>query len=331
MSTALALLDVNALVDKAMSSGAGLETLERLFQLSKEVRAEQAKSAWYQAMAKFHAEVPEIRKTKTARVRTKDRNGNWSGEYTYNYAPLEEIISVCRPVLAKQGLSATFQIVIHAGAVQAVCIVAHDLGHAVETPFTVPTDPGSRMNAAQQVASASTYARRYAYLAALGLAPEDDDDAAAAGDRDDEVQTVVQQHPHPAPQVGPTAKPTPKPKPTPPAKPVAAPKPPAPPAPPPVKVADLPPVREYQNDDGQPVWRGTLLSRRASPSGTTAGNTLHVFKGQDGKEFMTENNQLAYDVAQNGLRVVVEVVWEPGINAPDVRELVDWKLAAVPA
>jgi hypothetical protein len=169
-------IDVNALVQHAIEGKASVETLERLFALSKEVRAEQARAAWHVAMAAFQAEAPEITKEKIAKVIT--RTG---GTYSYKYAPLDRIIPLVRPILAKHGLSVTFETTTTHDLVSARCIVGHIEGHVQACDFSVPIDLESKMNPAQQVASASTYARRYAYLAALGLAPEDDDDGAQAG------------------------------------------------------------------------------------------------------------------------------------------------------
>lgn len=168
-------LDMGALIQQAVEHGSGVETLERLLAMAKDVRAEQARAAWHDAMAKFQAEAPVVNKSKKARVQT--RTG---GSYEYSYAPLEDLISAMRPVLAKYGLSVVFKTIVDKTHVEASADVAHQDGHVESCKFAVPIDLESRMNAAQQVGSACTYARRYAYLSALGLSPEDDDDAGNA-------------------------------------------------------------------------------------------------------------------------------------------------------
>jgi hypothetical protein len=178
MSDAIATrMDIPGLLEKAVAANASVETLERLFALAKDVRAEQARAAWHEAMAAFQNEAPDIAKTKVAEVQT--RTG---GAYTYKYAPLDVLISAVRPVLARHGLSVVFKTDVTKEAVRARCLVGHADGHVEECEFTIPIDLTSRMNAAQQVASACTYARRYAYMAALGLSPEDDNDGVDAGD-----------------------------------------------------------------------------------------------------------------------------------------------------
>jgi len=167
--------DPSALLTKAVEGGASIDTLERLLAMAKEVRAEQARAAWHSAMADFQADVPEVVKSKIAKVRTKS-----GAEYSYQYAPLQDLISAVRPALAKHGLSVVFETNVTKDHVLARCLVGHADGHVQSCEFVIPIDLQSHMNAAQQVASACTYARRYAYMSALGLSPEDDDDGAAA-------------------------------------------------------------------------------------------------------------------------------------------------------
>lgn len=174
---ALARVDVPGLITQAIEKGANIETLERLLALAKDVRDEDARAAWHEAMALFQSDVPDITKSKTAHIRT--RSGD---RYSYTYAPLQDLIAVVRPALAKHGLSVTFDTTVESAQVRAKCIVAHALGHTQTCEFIAPIDQNARMNSSQAVGSASTYARRYAYLSALGLAPEDDDDGAGAGD-----------------------------------------------------------------------------------------------------------------------------------------------------
>jgi len=62
------------------------------------------------------------------------------------------------------------------GTVKAGTIVRHIGGHQERTTFEAPVDKGASMNVMQQVASATSYARRYGLLLALGLATGEDDD-----------------------------------------------------------------------------------------------------------------------------------------------------------
>lgn len=106
---------------------------------------------------------------------TKDESAD-AGSYTYDYASLASIVHAVRPVLAEHGL-APFQNVHRDDAGLAVTTtILHVSGEREECgPLSFP-----RGNNPQTTGSAISYFRRYALLAALGLAPEDDDGAAAS-------------------------------------------------------------------------------------------------------------------------------------------------------
>jgi ERF superfamily len=175
--TALAPLDPQALITRAVEHGAGIEVLERLVALAKDVRAMQAKEAWHRAMAEFQRTCPPIIKTGRARIAT--RGG---GAFTYRYATLDEILRTVQPIMGPLGLSLSWiGGVTAANQVSQSCRISHELGHAEDSGFvSIPVgsvDEGRGVSSAQRVGIALTYAKRYALLAILGLAPEDDPDA----------------------------------------------------------------------------------------------------------------------------------------------------------
>lgn len=187
---AIAKLDPQALLRTALENGAGIETLERLVALEGTVRARQAKEAWYSAMAEFQRLCPSVEKTKVAKIRT--RNG---GEYSYKFAPLDEIMGKILPVMGPLGLSVGFRVKHEPNQVVATCIVSHELGHAEDSgPVHMPIPPAQDNNAGanpmQRVGIATSYAKRYALLAVTGIAPEDDPDG-RTGDSDPEPQRTV--------------------------------------------------------------------------------------------------------------------------------------------
>jgi hypothetical protein len=179
----LARLDPQALLAKAIETNAGIDTLERLVALAKDLRAIQAREAWYAAMAEFQRTCPPIKKTKQARIPTP------RGSFTYAYAPLDEIMSVVQPILGPLGLSVSWRAGVQDRQVIASCRVAHSLGHVEESgdlamPIVIAED-NRGASPAQRVAIATTYAKRYALMGILGLAPEDDDDGGSEPVRDE--------------------------------------------------------------------------------------------------------------------------------------------------
>ena len=173
----LARLDPQSLIAQAITAGAGIDTMERLVALAKDVREVQAREAWYAAMAEFQRSCPSIKKTAKAKIQT--RGG---GAYEYKYAPLDEIMAVIQPVMGPLGLSVSWRSTVEKEAVVVSCRVSHTLGHHEESGgISMPVGQGDGgANPAQRVGIAATYAKRYSLLGIIGMAPEDDDDAASA-------------------------------------------------------------------------------------------------------------------------------------------------------
>ena len=170
-------LDVQALIAQAIESKSGIETLERLVALALDVKAEQAREAWYASMAEFQRRCPPIKKTKRVNA----------GPYSYSYAPLDEILTTIQPVMGEVGLSVSWKTTEIGEKVSVACIIAHELGHTQESgAFIIPISSAQEQrgpNAAQRVGIAISYAKRYSLLGIIGLAPEDDDDAGSHGER----------------------------------------------------------------------------------------------------------------------------------------------------
>lgn len=113
-----------------------------------------------EALAKFQAEMPTVKKGRTADT----------GTYRYSYADLSDITEACAPILARHGLSFTCQptreglvgMLLHASGQRLTGIL----------PITGATP--------QQVGSSLTYGRRYLFGCLTGVVTDDDDDGAAA-------------------------------------------------------------------------------------------------------------------------------------------------------
>lgn len=123
-----------------------------------------AVSDLHAALVAALSELTTVTKGNTAKIPTKD-----GGSYSYTYADLSDVVCLTRPALAAHGLVALTPIV--EGPAVRVLIV-HTSGEELDLggfPFAAGRD-------AQSHGSAVTYARRYALLAALGIAPDDDDD-----------------------------------------------------------------------------------------------------------------------------------------------------------
>ena len=112
------------------------------------------------ALAKLHNPV----KSKTVKT----------GQYSYAYTPLPEILDAVRPILKEFGL-AVIQSVGEGPSV--TTLIVHESGEWIESEpcHMVPT-----ASTPQGAGSAISYARRYSLSAMLGIMADDDDDGAAA-------------------------------------------------------------------------------------------------------------------------------------------------------
>ena len=99
-----------------------------------------------------------------------------TGSYSYSYADIAAVVALTRPVLAAHRIVALTPIHDHGAGLACTVILLHTSGERLDLgPFPFPHGRD-----AQATGSMVTYHRRYALLAALGMATGDDDDGAAA-------------------------------------------------------------------------------------------------------------------------------------------------------
>lgn len=193
--TAFAGVNIEALLEKALTAESAVEVLERLMVMRREMKAEAAKEAFDSAMAAFQAECPVIKKDSAVHERG-------SSQVRYRYAPLDSIVHQVQGLLQKHGFSHRLtakvdnEIVtnksnqqVQGGFVTAICKVIHSQGHSEESEFKIPIDPDGYMNQAQKFASALTFAKRYAFCNAFGI---------LTGDQDDDSRSAEDDSPRPA-------------------------------------------------------------------------------------------------------------------------------------
>lgn len=197
-AAALTAMNPQALLDKAIEKGLPLESLQKLLDMRRELKAEWARERFFEDLPRFQAACPIIGKSKTAHGK----------KFDYKYAPLEEIVSQVKKPLEQFGFSYTIVTKQPDHAVTAICNVHHVDGHTESSEFTIPIDPEAFMNDSQKIASAMTYATRYALRNALGIVTGDmDDDGESTGERGHQEQESNLQPPR-ARNVTPAAQPT---------------------------------------------------------------------------------------------------------------------------
>lgn len=121
----------------------------------------------FAAFSKFQGKLAgqEIRKNKEVKVTKRD-----GGHYFFRYADLDALHSVADPILAEFELSVA-QPILPDGSL--MTMLAHSSGQFMASTFKILPKYES---GPQDIGSALTYTRRYAYALILGLVSEDDDD-----------------------------------------------------------------------------------------------------------------------------------------------------------
>jgi len=122
------------------------------------------------AFVKAQAKLQNPRKDQEATIRS-----DTGRSYSYTYVDLATVIDGVRDVLAQFDLGFTQNVVTGEGRINVTTVLRHESGETLT--FGPLVGPGG--NDWRQLGGAISYAKRYALLAALGIAPSDEDDDAA--------------------------------------------------------------------------------------------------------------------------------------------------------
>ncbi len=162
------------LISQAIGKG-NIDSMERLFNLQERWEKNQAKKAYDEAMSRFQASCPIIKRKKEG-SRTK------SGQLAFKYAPLELIVKEVQPVLRENDLSYDFKPEKNdAGKIVAVrCYAKHKDGHSDFSEMPVSEGGGTPiMSNAQIVAANISFSKRHAFCNIFGIVTEDEDNEKA--------------------------------------------------------------------------------------------------------------------------------------------------------
>ena len=163
--------EVSGFISQAIEKGLSIEVMEKLFALKERNDANIAKEAFVEAMAKFQAECPVIKKT--AKVMNKG-----GGSVRYKYAPLDVIVAQVKKPLGNNNFSYSIETTNKDNMLTSTCKATHSLGHSETSEFAVPIDKDAFMSDPQKYASASTFSKRYAFCNVFGILTGDEDNDA---------------------------------------------------------------------------------------------------------------------------------------------------------
>lgn len=184
------------MVDRAISSGAGPEALEKLLSLQERWEAGQARKAFDAALAEMREKLRPIAKKNSVK--------NAQGKELYAFESLTDVTNALDPLCVEFGFTYRWQCKKIDGEWCVVCILTHRDGHREETPLPFKPDNGQNRNQHQAMGSGLTYLERYTLKMAIGIGAGMDDDAQSAGYS--VVEPKPQQQPQPKPRAQPKAK-----------------------------------------------------------------------------------------------------------------------------
>lgn len=120
------------------------------------------------ALAAARVKYRPLKASRTAKIKTRDG----SGEYSYHYADLADVLASVAPALAEAGIALTQPLRPAPEGLELVTRLVHVSGESLESVLPVPLPAGNW----QAWGSALSYARRYSLTALLGVQPEMEDD-----------------------------------------------------------------------------------------------------------------------------------------------------------
>jgi hypothetical protein len=166
------------LISQAIDKNLDIDKLERLLAMKERWDKEQARKGFFEALASFQDECPELRKTKKVSFSTQ------KGQTEYHYAPLADIDRQIKPVLKRFGFTKRWEITDVSGKAKVRCLITHINGHTEATEMEAPNDTSGSKNEIQAKGSAIEYMKRYTLIGALGLTTADSDIDARLPDMD---------------------------------------------------------------------------------------------------------------------------------------------------
>lgn len=157
----------------ARDPGVDVSKMERLMQMAKDMRAEEAKTAYYADLAEMQDELPSIKERGEIKI------GPGPGQ---KYALWEDINTAIKPIMKRHGFAISFRTGIAEAKITVTGVLSHRGGHSEETTIHLPSDTSGSKNAVQAVGSSTSYGKRYTASALLNLTSGgEDDDGRAAG------------------------------------------------------------------------------------------------------------------------------------------------------
>jgi uncharacterized protein YecA (UPF0149 family) len=158
------------LMMRAIEKNIKPEDIRQMMDLQIQWEKNQARKAYFAAMASFKAHPLEIEKDKHVKFTTQ------KGVTEYDHATLGNVTKQINSTLSQYGLSAAWDLAQDKNQVTVTCRISHALGHSESTSLTAGLDDSGGKNVIQQLGSTISYLERYTIMALTGTASKDQDD-----------------------------------------------------------------------------------------------------------------------------------------------------------
>jgi len=129
------------------------------------------------ALAEFQASMPMVPKLHTGKIEGVARGSGKAYSYEYQYSDMGDVVDASRPHLADAGLSVVQMVEHDEDGHLLTTMILHKSGQWIEGAMRLMLPESATP---QTQGSAITYAKRYAYCAALGIVADTDDDGTLA-------------------------------------------------------------------------------------------------------------------------------------------------------
>lgn len=153
----------------AVKKGVDLEQLKQLMDLQERWEKKEAKKSFHDALSRFQTMVPEIKKTKIAKINSP------KGNFSYKFADLGSITGAIKGALNECGLSYRWEFEDTGNRLKVTCYISHRDGHTETSVMEAGMDNSGFKNDIQQKGSTQTYLQRYTLIGGLGLSTADED------------------------------------------------------------------------------------------------------------------------------------------------------------
>lgn len=150
-----------SMLQSARSQGASLEQMQQLMEMQFKWEENEARKAYFKAVAEFKMEQIVVSKDK--------KNSQYGSRYTGK----GNLVNTVNPILAKYGLSANWSID-QSGGITVTCVLSHSQGHSEQVTMSAPPDKSGAKNPIQEIKSTKTYLEIATYESVTGVASFDD-------------------------------------------------------------------------------------------------------------------------------------------------------------